>query len=93
MFLDLFDSQGVICGPAGEGRGAFISRENAARSAAAALLATPGGTADVTGPESLTVAQIAARLSAIASRSFRFENESVAVACARLRKESISAAK
>ncbi|MDQ2950496.1 MAG: NAD(P)H-binding protein [Acidobacteriota bacterium] len=91
MFLDLFDPQGVIRGPAGDGRGAFVSREDAAQSAAAALIATSGGTHDVTGPEAVTVTQVAARLSAIAKRSFRFENESVTVARARLQKESTHA--
>src|ERR1035438_6994705 len=88
MFLDMFDSQGVIRGPAGEGRGAFISREDAARSAAAALIATPGGSHDVTGPEAVTIDQIATRLSGIFSRRFRFENESEPVARARMQKDS-----
>lgn len=90
MFLDLFDPQGVIRGPAGDGRGAFISREDAARSAAAALIKAPGETYDVTGAEAITVAEVAARLSAITGRSLRFENESPAAARARMQKESIS---
>ena len=65
MFLDLFDSQGVIRGPAGDGRGAFVSREDAAQSAAAALIATSGGTHDVTRPEAVAVTQVAARLSGL----------------------------
>ena len=88
MFLELFDAEGVIRGPAGEGRGAFVSREDVALCAAAALIAKPGGTADVTGPEALTVAQVAARLSAIENRPLRFENESEVAARERLRKAS-----
>lgn len=87
MFLDKFDAHGVIRGPAGDGRGAFVSREDVAQTAAAALLSPPGGTLDVTGPESLTVAEIATRLSKIQGRPLRFENESSEAMRARLQKE------
>jgi uncharacterized protein YbjT (DUF2867 family) len=59
MFLDKFDAEGVMRGPASETRGAFVSREDAARTAAAVLAAPPGGTHDVTGPEALNLAEVA----------------------------------
>jgi NAD(P)H dehydrogenase (quinone) len=45
---------------AGEGRVANVARGDVARAAAAALIKTPGGKFDVTGPELLTTRQIAA---------------------------------
>jgi NAD(P)H dehydrogenase (quinone) len=93
MFFEQFDEAGVIRGPANEGRGAFISREDAARAAAAALISRPHGIHDVTGPEALTVAESAARLSAITGRSLRFQNESRTETRARLKQESTPAAK
>ena len=77
MFLDMFDTVGVIRGPAKQGRGAFVSREDCARVAAAALIAPPEGTYDITGPEALSLTDVARRLSAIAGRELRYEEESV----------------
>ena len=75
MFLDLFDGDGVVRGPAGEGRGAFVSREDVARTAAAVVNAPPGGIHDVTGPEALIVGKVAQRLSKLTGRKLRFEDE------------------
>ncbi len=77
MFLDMFDAAGVIRGPARQGRAAFVSREDCARVAAAALAASPGGIYDVTGPQALSLADVAKRLSAIVGRDLRYEDESV----------------
>jgi NAD(P)H dehydrogenase (quinone) len=77
MFLDMFNTAGVLRGPAKEGRGAFVSREDCARVAAAVLPAPPGGTYDVTGPEALSLTDVARRLSAITGWELRFEDESV----------------
>ncbi|HWB83121.1 MAG TPA: NAD(P)H-binding protein [Bryobacteraceae bacterium] len=77
MFLERFDAHGIARGPANGGRGAFVSREDCARVAAAVLAAPPGGTHDVTGPEALSVADVAGRLGVLAGRELRFENESV----------------
>jgi uncharacterized protein YbjT (DUF2867 family) len=84
MFLERFDSEGVIRGPAQQGRGAFLSREDAALAAAAALLQQPGGIYDVTGPEALSVAGIAGRLSTLAGRRLQYEDESADAARVRL---------
>jgi uncharacterized protein YbjT (DUF2867 family) len=77
MFIgnDKGDSGGVIRGPAKRGRGAFISREDVARTAAAAVRTRPGGIHDVTGPEALSVAEVASRLSAVTGRDLRYEDE------------------
>jgi uncharacterized protein YbjT (DUF2867 family) len=84
MFLEKFDAAGVVRGPAGQGRGAFVSREDVAQTAAAALRNEPGGVHDVTGPEALSVAGIAGRLSPLAGRQLRYEDESADAARQRL---------
>lgn len=45
---------------AGDGRVANVGRDDVARAAAAALIKTPGGKLDITGPELLTTRQISA---------------------------------
>ena len=84
MFLETFDAQGVVRGPAGQGCGAFVSREDVARTAAAVLRRRPGGIYDVTGPEALSVADIARRLSTLVGRQLRYEDESADAARERL---------
>jgi uncharacterized protein YbjT (DUF2867 family) len=84
MFLENFDAEGVIRGPARQGRGAFVSREDVARNAAAALRRQPGGVYDVTGPEAVSVAEVARRLSALVGRQLRYEDESADAARERL---------
>ena len=84
MFLEKFDAEGVVRGPARQGCGAFVSREDAARTAAAVLRRRPGGIYDVTGPEALSVAEIARRLSTLAGRQLRYEDESADAARERL---------
>src|ERR1019366_5158510 len=86
MVLEKFDAGGVVRGPARQGRGAFVSREDVARTAAAVLLKQPGGTYDVTGPEALSVAGIAGRLSPLVGRQLRYEDESADAARERLSK-------
>ncbi|SEE71941.1 Uncharacterized conserved protein YbjT, contains NAD(P)-binding and DUF2867 domains [Arthrobacter alpinus] len=71
---------GVIRGPAGTGRAAVVSRRDVA-AAAAAILQDPGRHAgksyELTGPEALTMAEIAAILSAGLRRDISFHNESI----------------
>jgi hypothetical protein len=86
MFLEKFDKQGVIRGPARQERGAFVSREDVARTAASVLLKQPGGIHDVTGPEAMSVAVIAGRLSTLVGRNLRYEDEPATVTRKRLRK-------
>ena len=86
MFLEKFKAENVVRGPAKNGRGAFVSREDVARTAAAALLKKPSGIYDLTGPESLSVADIAERLSAIMQRDLRYEDEPAGTTRERLSK-------
>lgn len=55
---------------AGEGRVAYVAREDCARAAAAVLSASepPAGTIDITGPEALSIQEIAARVAEAAGR-------------------------
>jgi uncharacterized protein YbjT (DUF2867 family) len=80
MFLDKFGADAVMRGPAGRTGGAFVSREDAAQTAAAILANPSGGTLDVTGPESLNLAEVAGRLSALTGRQLRYLPESVELA-------------
>lgn len=90
FYLDQFFAKagddGVIRGPGGSGRGAFVSREDAARAAAAAVMSGPRGVVEITGPELLSIADVAARLSAITGRAVRYEDEPADVTAARLAK-------
>lgn len=86
MFLEKFDVEGVMRGPANETRGAFVSREDAARTAAAVLANPPGGTHDVTGPEALSLAEVARRFSVLTGRQLRYQSESGESGRERLRK-------
>ncbi|MGZ6644262.1 MAG: NAD(P)H-binding protein [Solirubrobacteraceae bacterium] len=81
LYIDFIPSlagpDGVIRGPAGDGRVAAILRDDVAAAAAAVLLA-PGGhdgrTYALTGPESLTLAEAAGLLSRLGGRAVRFED-------------------
>ncbi|ALE04986.1 nucleoside-diphosphate sugar epimerase [Arthrobacter sp. ERGS1:01] len=74
---------GVIRGPAGEGRAALVSRGDVA-TAAAAILQNPdahaGRSYELTGPEALTMGEVAEILSTGLGRTTTFHNESVAEA-------------
>jgi uncharacterized protein YbjT (DUF2867 family) len=86
MFLERFDADGVMRGPANETRGAFVSREDAAQTAAAVLADPPGGTHDVTGSEALSLTDVARRFSAMTGRHLHYQPESTKSARARLSK-------
>ncbi len=80
-YVPLFASaEGVIRGPAGDGRAAFVSRDDVA-DVAAAVLAAPaehdGRTYDVTGPEALNLDEAAAILSEAAGRAVVYERETL----------------
>lgn len=87
--LPLFaDADGTVRGPAGEGRCAFVVRDDVAEAAAAVLRdpdAHAGRTYTLTGPESLTFAEAMAILSRATGRPYRFEDEPVAEAYDRRR--------
>ncbi|WP_150308168.1 SDR family oxidoreductase [Planctomonas psychrotolerans] len=79
--LPLFaDEEGVIRGPAGDGRVAAVARADVA-DAAVAVLSDPeahaGRAYTLTGGEALTFDEVAERTSAATGRSVRFHNETV----------------
>ena len=80
-FLEaLIGEDGVIRGPAGDGRASFVARADVARAAANILLdpaAHAGHTYDLTGPESLSLSEAAAIISRVRGREVSFHNESL----------------
>jgi NAD(P)H dehydrogenase (quinone) len=74
------DEHGVIRGPAGEGRVAAVARADVA-DVATAVLRSPaehaGAAYVLTGPEALTLGEVAARAGAALGRELRFEDETV----------------
>lgn len=79
------DAEGVIRGPAGDGRVAAVARADVA-DVATAVLRSPADHADatyvLTGPEALTLAEVAERAGRVVGRSLRFEDETVEAAYA-----------
>jgi len=77
------DEQGVIRGPAGDGRAAAVARADVA-DVAVAVLRDPAAHADatylLTGPEAVTMAEFAARAGVVLGRELRFEDETVEAA-------------
>lgn len=76
MFLDKLDAEGVLRGPSGEHRGAFLSREDAAQAAAQATIRRPGGRPEITGPELLSFQDVVRELSLATGKQLRYEEES-----------------
>ena len=77
---DMVGADGVIRGPAGEGRVAAVARADVARVAASVLLepgAHEGATYDVTGPEALSLGEVAEILTAATGRTTSFHDESL----------------
>ena len=70
---------GVIRGPAGDGRVAAVARDDIADVAVAALLGGghKGRSYDLTGPEALTLAEAAEELSRAAGRPIRYQTETL----------------
>jgi NAD(P)H dehydrogenase (quinone) len=68
-------ADGVIRAPAGQGRAAWVTRDDIANAAVAALTGSghAGRTYDVTGPEALTMAETAERLSAAVKRKIIYQ--------------------
>ena len=79
--LPLFAGEdGVIRGPAGDGRVAAVARADVARVAAAVLLDPAGhrgSTYDLTGPEALTMAEVAATVPEVTGTAVSFHDESI----------------
>ena len=79
--LPLFaDHEGVIRGPAGEGRVAAVARADVAAVAAAVLrdpAAHAGASYELSGPEALTMTEVAERAGRVLGRDLRFVDETV----------------
>lgn len=76
----LVGADGAIRGPGGEGRCAIVARADVARLATAVLLdpdAHAGRTYDVTGPEALTFAEIAATIARVRGRAVTYIDETL----------------
>ncbi|RKS79958.1 uncharacterized protein YbjT (DUF2867 family) [Motilibacter peucedani] len=76
----LVGDDGVIRGPAGDGRAAVVAQDDIADAAAAVLLdpsAHVGATYAMTGPEALSLAEAAAVLSEAQGREVRYEPETL----------------
>jgi uncharacterized protein YbjT (DUF2867 family) len=84
-FLPLMVQDGVLRGPAGDGRVAAVARDDVA-AVAALVLAAPdqhaGAAYDLTGPEALTLAEIAAIVTEVTGTPTRYLEETVAEAYA-----------
>lgn len=81
--LRYFVVDGVLRGPAGDGRVSAVALADVAR-CAAAVLRDPaehaGRTYELTGPEALTMAEVAAVYTEVTGREARFENETIEAA-------------
>ena len=77
---DLVGADGVIRGPAGDGRVAVVAQDDIA-DVVAVVLANPGEfidrTFDLTGPESLTLSDIAATISTVTGKGVSYYPETV----------------
>ena len=88
LYLDFLPSMigadGVIRGPAGEGRFAPVSRDDLADVATAVLLGDghDGATYDVTGPSTFTLGEAAATMARVSGLPIRFEDETLEAAYA-----------
>lgn len=74
------NAEGVIAGPAGDGRVAAVARRDVAAAAAAVLhdpSAHVGATYTLTGPEAMTLAEVAGRASAVLGRDLSFHDETL----------------
>lgn len=87
LYLDFFPmlagQDGVIRGPAGEGRVAAVAQADIAEAAAAVLrdpAAHRGRTYSLTGPEAVTLSEAAELMTAVLGRRIRFHDETVAEA-------------
>lgn len=80
VLADFADAEGVIRGPAEDGRVAAVARADVIE-ATAAVLSSPqehrGKTYTLTGPEALTLTEAAQIMSEATGKSYRFENETL----------------
>jgi len=84
LYLDvlpyMISAEGVIAGPGGNGRFAGVARDDVADVAVTVLLdpsAHDGRTYDLTGPQSISLADVAKAVSAASGRPFRYHEETI----------------
>ena len=84
IYADFFEfmvgDDGVIRGPAGEGRVSAVAQDDIADAAATVLVrpdAHAGATYDLTGPEALTMDDVARTLSAVTGRKVGYHEETI----------------
>ena len=82
LAVQMFDEDGVMKGPGGEGKVSWVGREEIAEAAAKLLVGdTPLlGTFPMTGPTALSLSETAALIGSLKHRSLRYEDEPVDVA-------------
>ena len=84
FYMDMMElfagDDGVIRGPAGDGRCSLVSRSDVAATAVAVLLdpaAHADRTYDLTGPEALTLEEVAQKISAVRGHPVRYVDETL----------------
>jgi NAD(P)H dehydrogenase (quinone) len=80
LIPELFGADGVIRGPARDGRVAWVARDDVAE-VVGTILADPSRfdrTYDLTGPEALTMAETSRRLAALTGRPLAYYDETIA---------------
>ena len=79
LAVQMFDEEGVMKGPGGQGKVSWVGREEIAEAAAKLLASnTPHlGTFPMTGPSALSLSETAALLSSLKHRTLRYEDEPV----------------
>jgi uncharacterized protein YbjT (DUF2867 family) len=83
LYMDLLPylggEEGIIRGPAGEGRVVPVAREDVAEAVTAMLVGREhgGATYDLTGPDALTLAEIAEELTRALGTAVTFQNETL----------------
>ncbi len=84
LYLDvlplMISADGVVAGPAGNGRFAGVARDDVADVAVTVLLnptAHDGRTYDLTGPRAISLADVAAAVAAVSGRPLRYHEETI----------------
>ena len=84
LYLDLLplmvSAEGVVAGPAGNGRFAGVARDDVADVAVTVLLnprAHDGRTYDLTGPRAISLADLVVAVGAVSGRSLRYHEETI----------------
>jgi uncharacterized protein YbjT (DUF2867 family) len=79
LSLQMFNEEGILKGPGGEGKVSWVGREEIAEAIAKLLLRGPQmlGTFPLTGPSALSLEETADVLGSVTDRSLRYEQESL----------------